>query len=104
MGTFRDLAWETPFPETGRDDGLVTGNLQPDFSPVTAHSARIRHWQRARRPVVEDLALRFGLYPRWLVGEGSDAKRDRSVDRAPATSGPPIAASDASETSPARVP
>ena len=77
----RNLEPKTPFPETGRDDGLAIGKLQPDFSTVTAHSARIRRSKRARRPVLEDLVLRFGLFHRWLVVEGSHAKRDRSVDR-----------------------
>ena len=46
-----------------------------------AHSARIRRSKRARRPALEDLVLRFGVFHRWLVVEGSHAKRDRSVDR-----------------------
>jgi hypothetical protein len=28
---------KTPFPETGRNDALVIGNLQADFSRVTPH-------------------------------------------------------------------
>src|SRR5881296_1985407 len=59
-----------------------------DGAWITAHFATIRHRKGARRSVVEDLALHFGLYHGWLVVEGSHAKRDRSVDRAPATSGP----------------
>jgi hypothetical protein len=43
----RESVQYTPFPETGHDDGLVIEKLQPDFSPVTAHSARIGRSKRA---------------------------------------------------------